>query len=57
MHCSSFSVTFVFNTLYSRSSTQVGVQCEVEPETGASALEDKVNSILPLMNKEGEEEE
>jgi hypothetical protein len=27
---------------------QVGVQCEVEPEAGASALEDKVNAVLPL---------
>eukprot|EP00542_Grammatophora_oceanica_P020038 CAMPEP_0194027730 /NCGR_PEP_ID=MMETSP0009_2-20130614/1815_1 /TAXON_ID=210454 /ORGANISM="Grammatophora oceanica, Strain CCMP 410" /LENGTH=580 /DNA_ID=CAMNT_0038666887 /DNA_START=599 /DNA_END=2341 /DNA_ORIENTATION=+ len=33
----------------------VGVQCEVEPEAGSSALEDKVNSVLPLQNK-GEEE-
>ena len=34
--------------------TQVGVQCEVQPEAGASALEDKVNAVLPLQNKEGE---
>jgi len=33
----------------------VGVQCEVEPEAGSSALEDKVNSVLPLQQKEGEE--
>lgn len=31
----------------------VGVQCEVEAEAGASALEDKVNSVLPLAEKEG----
>mmetsp|Transcript_6884 Transcript_6884/g.9708 ORF Transcript_6884/g.9708 Transcript_6884/m.9708 type:complete len:485 (-) Transcript_6884:237-1691(-) len=29
----------------------VGVQCEVEPEAGANALEDKVNAVLPLQNK------
>ena len=34
---------------------QVGVQCEVQPEAGASALEDKVNAVLPLQTKEGEE--
>ena len=33
---------------------QVGVQCEVQPEAGASALEDKVNAVLPLQHKEGE---
>jgi len=32
----------------------VGVQCEVETEAGSSALEDKVNSVLPLQNKDGE---
>jgi hypothetical protein len=32
----------------------VGVQCAVEPESGASALEDKVNSVLPLVNKDDE---
>jgi len=31
----------------------VGVQCAVDPEAGASALEDKVNSVLPLVDKEG----
>mmetsp|Transcript_23603 Transcript_23603/g.34833 ORF Transcript_23603/g.34833 Transcript_23603/m.34833 type:complete len:491 (+) Transcript_23603:380-1852(+) len=31
----------------------VGVQCEVETEAAASALEDKVNSVLPLAEKEG----
>jgi len=30
----------------------VGVQCEVEPDVGQSALEDKVNSVLPLEEKE-----
>lgn len=33
----------------------VGVQCEVEPEAGASALEDRVNEVLPLQNKDGTE--
>lgn len=33
---------------------QVGVQCEIEPEAGSSALEDKVNSVLPLHNKSDE---
>ena len=37
-------------------SKQVGVQCAVDPEAGASALEDKVNSVLPLLNKDGEPE-
>jgi len=32
----------------------VGVQCEVEPEAGGSALEDRVNAVLPLQNKEDE---
>eukprot|EP00977_Amphora_coffeiformis_P017557 scaffold5787_cov157-Amphora_coffeaeformis.AAC.1 len=32
----------------------VGVQHEVAPEVGASALEDKVNAVLPLQNKDGE---
>lgn len=50
-------VRFISNPAFFLASIQVGVQCEVEPETGASALEDKVNSILPLMTKEGEEEE
>lgn len=31
---------------------QVGVQCAVEPEAGASALEDKVNSVMPLQDKD-----
>jgi hypothetical protein len=32
---------------------QVGVQTEVEPETALiSSLEDKVNAVLPLQNKE-----
>jgi len=36
----------------------VGVQCEVEPEAGATALEDKVNAVLPLQCKDsGDEEE
>lgn len=34
-------------------SIQVGVQCEVEPEVGQSALEDKVNAVLPLEEKDG----
>ena len=34
---------------------QVGVQCEVDPQAGASALEDKVNSILPLVRKHGDQ--
>merc|ERR1711957_255134 len=29
----------------------VGVQCAIDPEAGASALEDKVNSVLPLQNR------
>lgn len=33
----------------------VGVQTEVEPDYGANALEDRVNAVLPLQNKEDEE--
>lgn len=32
----------------------VGVQCAVEPDDGASALEDKVNAVLPLQHKSDE---
>ena len=32
----------------------MGVQCEVQPEAGASALEDKVNAVLPLQTKDGD---
>jgi hypothetical protein len=35
---------------------QVGVQCEVDAEAGHSYLEDKVNQILPLQDKEEEEQ-
>jgi len=35
----------------------VGVQCAIEPEAGSSALEDKVNSVMPLQEKdEGDED-
>jgi len=30
----------------------VGVQCEVHPDVGVNALEEKVNAVLPLQNKE-----
>ena len=33
------------------------MQCEVRAESGSSALEEKVNSILPLLNKEGDEDD
>lgn len=33
----------------------VGVQCAVDPQAGASALEDKVNSILPLAHKQSDQ--
>uniref|UniRef100_A0A7S2URI2 LOV domain-containing protein n=1 Tax=Attheya septentrionalis TaxID=420275 RepID=A0A7S2URI2_9STRA len=35
----------------------VGVQCHVEPEAGASALEEKVNAVMPLQIKNGGDEE
>jgi len=35
----------------------VGVQCEVEADAGATALEDKVNSVLPLQKKGDEEDD
>lgn len=28
------------------------MQCAVEPEAGTSALEDKVNAVMPLLEKE-----
>jgi hypothetical protein len=33
------------------------VQCEVEPEAGTSALEDKVNAVLPLQNKDDDDDD
>jgi hypothetical protein len=30
----------------------VGVQTEIEPDAGANALEDRVNAVLPLADKE-----
>jgi hypothetical protein len=35
----------------------VGVQTEVEPDYGANALEDRVNAVMPLQDKEDEEDE
>lgn len=35
----------------------VGVQTEIEPDAGANALEDRVNSVMPLANKEDDENE
>jgi len=32
------------------------VQCEVDADAGASFLEDKVNQILPLQDKEGSDD-
>lgn len=32
------------------------MQCEVDAEAGANFLEDKVNSVLPLEEKEGNED-
>lgn len=31
---------------------QVGVQTEVDPGVGANVLEEKVNAVLPLPNKD-----
>jgi len=31
------------------------VQTEVEPDYGANALEDRVNAVLPLQNKDDED--
>ena len=36
---------------------QVGVQTEIEPDAGANALEDRVNAVMPLANKDDEDEE
>lgn len=33
------------------------MQCEVEPEAGASALEDKVNAVLPLPGKDDDDDD
>lgn len=35
----------------------VGVQCAVEPDAGTSVLEDKVNSVMPLVDKDEEKDE
>jgi PAS domain-containing protein len=45
-HCQSFSFLLLFPQL------QVGVQTEIEPDAGANALEDRVNAVLPLADKE-----
>lgn len=36
--------------------SKVGVQTEVEPDAGANALEEKVNAVLPLQNKDDKED-
>ena len=46
-----FLVSYVFWL-----SQQVGVQTEVEPDAGANALEDRVNAVLPLQNKDEDKE-
>lgn len=33
----------------------VGVQTEIEPDAGANALEDRVNAVMPLANKDDDE--
>mmetsp|Transcript_42824 Transcript_42824/g.103395 ORF Transcript_42824/g.103395 Transcript_42824/m.103395 type:complete len:509 (-) Transcript_42824:1887-3413(-) len=35
----------------------VGVQTEIEPDAGANALEDRVNAVLPLADKEEDEKD
>jgi len=35
----------------------VGVQTEIEPDAGANALEDRVNAVMPLANKDDDDEE
>lgn len=35
----------------------MGVQTEIEADAGANALEDRVNAVMPLANKEDDEEE
>lgn len=32
------------------------MQTEVEPDYGANALEDRVNAVLPLQNKDDDED-
>ena len=32
------------------------MQTEVEPDAGATALEDRVNAVLPLQNKDEEDD-
>ena len=36
---------------------QVGVQTEIEPDAGANALEDRVNAVMPLANKDDDDED
>jgi hypothetical protein len=31
--------------------SQVGVQCAIDPDDGTNALEEKVNSVMPLAPK------
>jgi hypothetical protein len=47
---------FVFS-LFFFLSIQVGVQCEVEPESNSAALEERVNEILPLQNKDDDDDD
>jgi len=35
----------------------VGVQTEIEPDAGANALEDRVNAVMPLANKDDDDED
>ena len=49
----SIFMNFILYLIYQ----QVGVQTEIEPDAGANALEDRVNAVMPLANKEDEEEE
>ena len=35
----------------------MGVQTEIEPDAGANALEDRVNAVLPLADKEEDDKE
>ena len=54
--CRSFLLLVSQNLAFSKCFQQVGVQTEIEPDAGANALEDRVNAVMPLANKDDEDE-
>ena len=52
-----FLALFLKNFAFSSCFQQVGVQTEIEPDAGANALEDRVNAVMPLANKDDDNDE